>query len=210
MMKNILLIISLLFTYTIYADTPASVVIDESHQRIHEGSHFFLTYSVPNIGLMGSPSNMITLSFITGDKKVHFYHNVNSSPWALVRLIRGRTGGGESPTGVLPVHNKDENSSYISSIKDISDTTSDVMSYDATLFTGGTVILSYFITLDNLFVINNLIDTYYAFGDPSNPELEYSPVNKQEIILKKNTEYQISVYSVENVPTTIQLHWYEQ
>lgn len=192
-MKKILLIISLLFAFTTYAGTPASVVIDNAHQHVHAGKHFFATYSVADIGAATTPNDTMTLSFVTDDEKVHFVWAALCSSGARVRFIRGKTGGGIDPTGTIPIFNSDENSSYTSSIKEVSDTTADVISYDATLFTGGTTLIDQYIGVNGL---GNSFSGGTSRGD-------------EEIILKKNTAYQLSIFETDNVPCTLQLSWYE-
>lgn len=171
--------------------TNAPFGIDYAHYKAHIGDAYYVTYGVPSLGAMTTPDDMITISFTTANttKWMHFTFEARGTSGWRIRLIRTSTGGGATPTGNLSIFNNNENSSNTSGAIAL-DTTVNKMSYDATLLTGGV----------------SLIDDYleggkYQSSSPSGP--------RDEIILKQNTLYQVSLYGVDLDPGTLKLKWYE-
>jgi len=169
-------------------------VIDTVHDHVHDGEHFFVTYSVADLGAATTPDDMMTVSFTTpSDARLHFVWVAICSSGARVRLIRGKTGGGVNPTGTLQIYNSDENSTNTSGVTDVAGANETKVSYDATLFTGGVT----------------LIDEYIGADGQGRTFIGGDTRGDQEIILKESTIYQLSLYETDNVPGTLQLSWYE-
>jgi hypothetical protein len=175
--------------------TDALMTMSHGHHEVHEGAHFYLTYSAASVGALAAPDDMMTLSWKTPNttKQIHFVYTALCSSGAQLRMIEGKTGGGASPTGTTPVFNSDRNSANTSGILDVSGATAGVMSYDATLFTGGTT----------------LIDEYVGSVGIGGRVNAGTSRADQEIILKQNTFYQLSLYETDTVPGTLMCSWYE-
>jgi len=166
--------------------------VDYSHHEIHEGDAYDIIYSVASLGAMTSPDDTITLTFKTSNTTewIHFTFAVFGTSGWLVKLVEAPTGGAASPTGALPIYNKNRNSSNTSTVSD--GTTSGQVSYDATLATGG-------ITLWN----------QYLEGSSGPKSAGASANARNEIVLKQNTTYQLSLYGTATDPATLIMDWYE-
>ena len=172
--------------------TGALTGIDYAHHEIHGGSMFYVMYSVASLGAMGTPDDMITLNFKTPNtlKHAHFTFKVEGTAGWRVRLIEAYSGGATSPTGQLAILNHNRNSDKTSTLTDGS--TANQVDYDAILATGGVT----------------LWDEY--LGGSGGPHAGGSGTSaRNEIILKQNTEYQISLYGTDTDPATIMIDWYE-
>lgn len=175
--------------------TNALMTVDYSHHEIHAGSHFFVEYSVADIGAMTTPDDMITLSWKTPNTLVglHMLFSASCEGGSRVRLIKGKTGGGASPTGTLQTYNNNGFSAAVSKITDVAGLNAGKVSYDATLFTGGESLIDEFLT-------GTGFGNFTAGSDTS---------RDNELILAPNTEYQLSILEAGNVPATLRLSWYE-
>lgn len=175
--------------------TGAQVVMDYAHHEAHEGDHFFVTYSVADLGAATTPDDMMTLSFTTPNttKLLHFLFTANSASGGLFKLIESKTGGGATPTGLIQAYNSYRDSTNTSTILDVTGDSASQINYDATAFTGGTELVSNYIGAKG-------VGTAFSGGESR---------GDQEIILKANTQYQVSIYNTAAVPGTIQLSWYE-
>lgn len=175
--------------------TRALIIIDYSHHEVHAGNHYHATYSVADIGAQSSPDDMITLSWTTPDTTewLHLIFAAICSSGARVRLIEGKTGGGLSPTGLIQSYNSNRNSSNNSVILDVAGANQSQVSFDATLFTGGIV----------------LVDEHIGADGQGNSFIGGESRGDQEFILKQDTPYQLSIFEVDNVPGTLQMSWYE-
>ena len=170
--------------------------VDAVHDEIHSGDHYFVVYSVANLGGMTSPDDTITLSWTTPNttKWGNFTFTVQGTAGWRVRMIENSTTGGTTgATGRLPILNSNRNSTGASGM--ISDGDSGVagnVGYDASLALGGTT----------------LIDEYIPGG--GGPFASAAQTGgRDEIILKQNTNYQVSVYGTDTDPGTIHMAWYE-
>lgn len=175
------------------ASTFAAKIISYPHAEIHEGNGFFVSYSVPSLGAMTSPDDMVTLTFTTPDtvRWPHFrFYGQGTGGWR-VRMIEAPTGGGATQTEQLEVFNNDRNCSIVSTVIALDSTPGEV-SYDATLATGG----------------KTLLDEYIPGGGGPFSSVSLSGT-REEIILKQNTKYQVSVYGTDADPATLKLTWYE-
>lgn len=178
------------------ASTSSMQMVDYAHHEIHGGNHFFVVYSVASLGAMSSPDDMITLSFTTPNttKWGHFTFEVKGTAGWRIRMIEDSTTGGTTgATGVLPILNSNRNSTTTSGM--ISDGTTGVagnVGYDASLALGGTT----------------LIDEYIE-GAGIGFSSAAKTGSRDEIILKQNTNYQVSVYGTDTNPATLHLAWYE-
>ena len=174
--------------------TRDSVVILQSHHEIHDGKSFYVMYSVASLGDMGSPDDMITLTWTTANttELAHFqFIGIGSAGWRL-RLIEAPSGGGADPTGSLTILNKKRNSSNTSGFIDLASAANKV-SYDATLATGGTT----------------LWDQYFeGSGGPLSGGTAGG--ERDEMPLKENTKYQLSLYGTDANPATLYMKWYEE
>jgi len=168
------------------------LTVDYPHHEIHEGDSYYVIYSVPSLGAMTNPNDTITLTFKTPNtaKWIHMTFSVFGSPNWLIKFVESPTGGAISPTGTLPIYNKNRNSLNASGLSD--GTTPGLVSYDATLATGG-----------------NLLWNHYLEGS-GGPQAGGSGYNtRNEIVLKQNTVYQISLFGTDTNPGAIILDWYE-
>jgi hypothetical protein len=175
--------------------TGQKIFIDYAHHEVHEGNHYNLSYSVASVGGQTTPDDMMTLSFKTppGDKKLHMVVAGICSSGARFRFIEGKTGGGATPTGTITANNTDRGSSNTSIITDVAGANAGKVSYDATLFTGGTTLVDEYIGADGA-------GLSFIGGESRGDE---------EWILAADTEYQLSIYETDTVPGTLQLSWYE-
>jgi len=176
------------------AATHDIITIDHSHHEVHEGEHFFCVYSVASVGALTSPDDLMTLTFVTPntDKVLHMIGTGTSSNAAVFSIIEGGSGGGSSPTGELSVYNSNRNSNTVSTILASAGGNAAKISYDATAVTGG-------VTLKSVFLGTAGVLTASAGSARS----------EEEIILKKNTQYQMSIGTTATVPGSILLSWYE-
>lgn len=175
-------------------NTNALRVISHPHHEIHGGSAYFVVYSVPSLGVMATPDDMITLTWTTPNtaKWGHFQFACKGTSGWRVRLIEAPTGGAENQTGQLPIYNNERNSGNTSGFIAL-DSTSGEVSYDATLATGG----------------NTLIDQYIEGSTGFFSSSSGDAASREEIILKQNTKYQVSLYGTDGDPATIKMAWYE-
>jgi len=167
-------------------------MIDYAHYETHGGSRFFRNYSVASLGAMTTPTDMITLTWTTPDtaKWEHFtFYAIGTGGWR-TRLIEAPTGGGASPTGKFAMLNHQRNSPKVSTCIAL-DGTAGSISYDATLVTGGTT----------------LWDEYMPGGSKISGIAVGS--DRDEIVLKQNTKYQLSLFGTDTDPATLHLDWYE-
>ncbi len=176
-------------------NTGGLVTIDDSHHKVHEGDHYNLSYSVADIGAMATPEDVISLSFTTPNttKLLHLIISAICSSGAQLQFIEGKTGGGTGPTGVIASNNSHRGSSNTSTILDVAGGNAGSMSYDATVFTGGT----------------SLVDEYIGADGQGNSFAAGTSRSEQEWLLAANTLYQVSLTETGNVPATLQLAWYE-
>lgn len=159
--------------------------------QVHEGNAFFVLYSVADLGAATTPDDMMTLTFTSADttKWCHFTFTVNGTIGWTTKLIEGGTGGGASPTGSLTVLNKDRNSSMTSGVLDVAVTpVVNKVSYDATLVTGGTTLWE------------ETLGTRAGISTTAGCE---------ELLLKQNTQYQVSLYGTDAAPGIMYLSWFE-
>jgi len=178
------------------ASTSSMQTVDYPHHEIHSGNHYFVDYSVESLGAMTSPDDMITLSWTTPDTTAwaHFTFEVTGTAGWRIRMIENSTTGGTTgATGRLTILNSNRNSANTSAI--ISDGDSGVagnVGYDASLAEGGTT----------------LFDEYIPGGaGPFSSAAQTG--SRDEIILKQNTNYQVSVYGTDTNPASVKLRWYE-
>lgn len=172
----------------------ALLAIDYAHSEIHKGSRFFVIYSVADLGAMTTPNDAITLSFKTPNttKWAHFaFSGVGTAGW-LLKLVEGPSGGVESPTGQLSILNHHRNIATTSTLKESTGTTAGVVDYDATLATGGTTLWTEYLG---------------GAGGPFGGAVAGG--GRDEIVLKQDTVYQVSLYGTDNNPATLHLDWYE-
>jgi hypothetical protein len=107
---------------------------------------------------------------------------------ATYKVTEAWTGGGESATGTITAYNQNRNSTNTPGIGIAGNT----ISYDATAVTGGTL-------LKNI-----------TIGAGSGPFAQQAnDRGLQEIILKQNTAYAVSLFCTSNVPAWLALEWYE-
>lgn len=175
--------------------TGAPISIDYAHHEIHEGDCFTVIHGVADLGAMTSPDDAITLTFTTPNtsKWAHLVILFNSVGGALCRLREGGSGGA-SASGAITCKNNDRNSSKTSGLLDIA-AAAGQLSYDAGLDTGGIL----------------LVDEYIS-GATTNQNKGgggAQGADRFEWVLKKNTRYQVSIFSVATAAASIVLHWYE-
>lgn len=165
--------------------------LDLPHAKAHEGDRYFRLYSVPSLGDMASPADMITLTWTTPDtlKWEHFSFGASGTGGWRLRLIEAPTGGAASATGVLPMLNRQRNSSNTAGSIDLASGVGNV-SYDATLATGG-------ITLWDEYIKGDFKSSGNIGGE------------REEIIMKQNTKYQLSLYGTDTDPGTLLIDYYE-
>jgi len=175
--------------------TNAIQVIDYAHHEIHGGSHYTAMHGVADIGAATTPDDAITLTFTTSNtaKWCHMVASFEAVGGALVTIRENGTGGA-SPTGAVTCFNNNRNSANTSLVTDIG-ATAGQMSYDATLDTGGTLILSEY--------ISGASTNQNKAGGSAEGGARY------EWILKQGNRYQFAIYSTANVAASIILHWYE-
>ena len=172
--------------------TYALLSMSHEHHETHAGSHFYVMYSVASLGAMETPDDAITLTFTTPDttKWGHFVFWGNGTAGWRVRLIEAPTGGAATPTGQLTILNKHRNSSTVSTFTDGS--TANQVNYDATLATGGTTLWDQYLE---------------GSGGPQSGGTGTG--SRDEIVLKQNTTYQLSLYGTDANPGTLYMSWYE-
>ena len=159
------------------------------------GKVFAVTYSVADIGALTTPTDLMTLSFTTpaavsGRGPILLSATADGTAGALFTLIEGSSGGGGSPTGVIPIYNRNRNSSITSLITDVAGANVGNVSYDATALTGGTSIL-----------------TEYIAGN-AGPQGGAGQM-VAEWILAHNTLYQVSLFNNAANAGTIKLEFIE-
>ena len=179
--------------------TGQKIFLDYGHHEIHRGRHFHAEWSVSDIGAATTPDDVISLSWKTPDttRLMHLVFEAECSGGALVRLIKGKTGGGATPTGIITAKNSDDGSSITSGVWNLAATPAQAsISYDATVFTGGTDLLG----LAGVYLSGT---SAMAISTPSGIRSD------NEIILARNTFYQLSVLETGSVPATLHLAWYE-
>ena len=172
--------------------TGVPIVVEYPHHEIHEGDGFFIMYSVASLGALSSPDDTMTLTFKTPNslKYIHFIFSAFGSADWRVRLIESPTGGATDATGQLTILNHNRNSLKTSTVSD--GTTANQVNYDALLATGGVT----------------LWDQYLEGS--GGPQSAGSGMGKRnELILKANTTYQLSMYGTDTNPGTLIMDWYE-
>lgn len=177
------------------SSTEAATTISYPHHEIHSGSSFFVNYSVASLGAMTTPDDAITLTFTTPNttKWGHFTFSASGPASALVRFIEGSTGGGADPTGTLTILNSNRNSTKTSAMINVEATpAAGSVSYDATVLTGGTDLW-----------------TQYLEGSGGPQAAGAGTGTRNEIILKQNTIYQLSILSTTTTPASLYMSWYE-
>lgn len=178
------------------ASTSSLQIIEYEHHEIHAGEHYFVVYSVADLGAATTPNDMMTLSWTTPNttKWLHYSFEAHGAAGWRIRLIENSTTGGTTgATGRLACLNNNRNSANTSGM--ISDGDSGVagyVGYDASLALGGTT----------------LIDGYIEGGAGPFASGDQKGV-RQEIILKQNTNYQLSMYGTDNSAGTLYMEWYE-
>ncbi len=173
------------------ASTNSAQTVSYPHHETHAGSRYYLTYSVESLGAMTTPADMITLTWTTPDttKWEHFtFWAKGTGGWRL-RLIEAPSGGAESQTEQLVMLNKNRNSDNVATCIAL-DSTAGEVSYDATLATGGT----------------SLWDEYIVGGSKTSGNVGE---DRDEIVMKQNTKYQLSLYGTDTDPATLHVDWYE-
>jgi len=173
------------------ATTWAALFMSYPHHEAHQGKRFYRNYSVPSLGALTSPDDTISLTWVTPDTAVweHFtFYGTGTGGWRL-RLIEAPTGGAASPTGKFSLLNHQRNSPNVSTALAI-DGTAGQVSYDATLATGGVT----------------LWDDYIPGGSKVSGTIGS---DRDEIILKQNTKYQLSLFGTDTDPATVHIDWYE-
>lgn len=166
-------------------------VIDYPHHEIHSGSRFFVNYSVASLGALETPDDTMTLTWTTPDsaKWAHFtFYAIGTGGWR-VRFIEAPSGGAASPTGQLDCLNHNRNSLKESTLLALPATANQV-NYDATLATGGVTLWDQYIPGGNK-----------VSGDAGS--------DRDEIILKQDTQYQLSMFGADADPGTLHIDFYE-
>lgn len=173
------------------AVTATLMMLGYAHHERHAGSAYEITYSVASLG--DETGDIMTLSFTTPDttKWLHMVFGAKGTAGWRVRFIEAPTGGAETPAGSLDVYNVNRNSSNTSGILDLASAAGKV-SYGATLATGG----------------NTLWDEYIE-GSTVGLGGSGSVGDRNEVILKQNTTYQLSLYGTDTNPGTLTMDWYE-
>ena len=166
--------------------TNAVTTVDYAHKETHSGSRYYVQYGVTSLGAM--TGDIISLNFTTddSDKWDHFVFTAAGSSGFRVRLIEAYTGGGASATGTKPILNKCRNHQISKPAK------TGAVSYDATLATGGTTLWDEFIPGSTSLVVGS--------GTSG---------KRDEIILKQNTKYQLSIYGTATEAALLYIDWYE-
>ena len=174
-------------------ETNSIKIVTHAHHEIHEGSDFFVLYSVADLGAATTPNDTMTLTFTTDDSAEwgHFTFQAGGTAGWRLRLIEAPTGGKETPTGSLEIFNSNRNASKTGLFKDLSGTAG-MISFDATLATGGK-------TLWDEYIIGS--SGPFAAGTKGGHE--------GEIMLMQNTTYQLSLFGTSNDAGTLILRWYE-
>lgn len=165
--------------------------ISYPHHEAHAGSRYFLNYSVASLGAMAGPDDMITLTWTTPNttKWEHFtFYAIGTGGWRL-RLIEAPTGGAATQTEQLAMLNHNRNIATAATCIAL-DSTAGEVSYDATLATGGIT----------------LWDEYVPGGSKTAGSVGS---DRDEIILKQDTKYQISLYGTDADPASLHIDWYE-
>jgi len=174
--------------------TRALNFIDYAHHEVHAGSHYFISRSVADLG--AATDDIMSFSFTTPNtaKWLHMVVSAVSAAGARFRFIETKTGGGGAGSGDLTVFNSNRNSANTSAIISTAATpVAGKVSYDSALFTGGV----------------SLIDVIIGATGVGNAVVGGEKRADNEIILKQNTEYQVSLYNTANVPGSLSLSWYE-
>jgi hypothetical protein len=169
-------------------------VVDWFDYYVHEGRIFHVQYSVADIGVLTTPDDMITLSFTTpaaSSGHVHLTFGGFCESGARLRLIEGKTGGGATPTGTVQTYNKTRSSTITSGITDVAGANAGKVSYDATLFTGGTTLLDIYMGVDGIGQSSNGGESHHVWE------------------LAAATVYQLSMFDTGNVPAQLYMEWIE-
>jgi len=174
--------------------TNALTFVDYDHHETHGGSRFYVHYGVASLGAMTTPDDTITLTFKTPDtaKWGHFIFLAEGSSGMRVRLIEAPTGGAASATGTIDILNKARNYQNTKKSTFSNGSTAGVVNYDATLATGGV----------------SLWDNYIS-GATVGRTGSGSSGKRDELVLMKNTTYQLSIYGTATEPATLYIDWYE-
>ena len=178
------------------ASTSVLMNIPYDHHEVHSGSMFYVLYSVASLGAMTTPDDMITLNWKTPDTTEwgHFQFFATATAGGRIRLIEAPTGGAASATGTFTILNKNRNSVHTSTFTDTEGSpTANQVSYDATLATGGTT----------------LWDQYLEGPTTGLGVTARVSSSRDEIMLKQNTQYQLSLYGTATNGATLYMVWYE-
>lgn len=169
--------------------------IEYEHHEIHAGSMFYVMYGVASIGAMTTPDDMLTLTWTTGNtsgKQGHFEFVAEGPAGARVRFIEGSTGGGASPTGQITILNHNRQLAATKTSEWTSSAAANQVDYDATLLTGGTT----------------LWDSYIP-GSTIGQTGSGTQAKRDELVLKENTKYQLSIFSTTTEAAYLYINWYE-
>ena len=167
---------------------------DVAHKKSHEGKRWYVIYSVADLGAMTTPNDTITLSWKTPLKEkgeMHLEFSAKGTAGWRIRLIEAPTGGVASPTGTLNILNHKTSITEKSEVLDATGVTKGVVSYDATLATGG-------ITLWDEYLEGSAGPLGNAASGGGRNELELTP----------DTVYQLSLFGTDNNPGTVIIDWY--
>jgi len=169
------------------------VTIGYVHHETHAGNRYFCLYSVASLGAMATPDDTITLTWTTPNTTEweHFTFMAKGTAGWRIRLIEAPSGGAANQTGEFTMRNRNRNSANTASCIALDAGVGDV-SYDATLATGGIT----------------LWDEYLeGTGGPQSGGSGSGA--REEIVLKQNTKYQLSLYGTDTDPATIGIDFYE-
>ena len=174
--------------------TGALKTIGYEHHEVHDGEHYHVTLSTSDIGALTTATDTLTVSWTTPPvKEMHLAWSAICADGARVRLIRGKTGGGATPSGTVTAYNSNELSSNTSHVTDVSGANAGSVSHGATLFTGG-------VTLHDEYLGGASIGANLGVG---------AARGDNEIILKKSTLYQLSIFLSAAKVATLKMSWYE-
>ena len=162
------------------------VTLDFLDYSIHEGRGFEIMWGVADMGAATTPDNAITLSFKTpATNRMHLFIEAKCVATSLLQVFESKTGGGATTTGTVTSLNSDRGSTAVSGVTDELGANVTKMSYDATIFTGGTTLLSKYL----------------------GASLDY--VSKRGILLAAATVYQVALTEATNVAGDLHLRWVE-
>lgn len=175
--------------------TESLITVDYAHHEIHDGMHFYVQYSVLDLGAMTTPNDTITLTFTTPNttRWGNFTFFAKGSAGWRVRLIEAPTGGATGPTEQLTIKNKNRNSANTSTMTAPVGGSANTVDYDSTLATGGTT----------------LWDEYLEGSGGPQAGGTSDGSDRNELVLKQNTKYQLSIFGTDANPAVLYMAWYE-